>query len=279
MVILSCRKKSGLSQGMKRLPDKPLYRERLALKTLPACFEHVLILDLSLTFTCRTHGTFRPFLPALIRKNEPDAVKKITREAFAAQAAESYKDDSAPRLPPKLAEAISVVSKLQGVGSATAPLLCSIFDPENVPFFEDDLYEWLFPKSDKLKYNLKEYQALFHATRKMQKRLGVMAVEIEKVGFVIGRVALFDDHQKEELEKLLAQLPEPTGSKNTHSVSAQQLEADTPPLAKVAQEAKSEEKESKSYKPSKAWGKKRSSIASDADGETRSGRRSKRTRQ
>jgi hypothetical protein len=237
-------------------------------------------LDLSLTFTCRTHGTFRPFLPALIRKNEPDAVKEITRTAFTAQAAESYKDNSAPRLPPKLAEAISIVSKLQGVGPATAPLLCSIFDPENVPFFEDDLYEWLFPKSDKLKYNLKEYQALFHATRKLQKRLGVMAAEIERVGFVIGHVALFDDHQKEELEKLLAQVPEPTGSNDAHSVSAQQLKAGTPPLAKVAQEAKSkEEKESKFYKPSKAGGKKRSSVASDADGEAKSGRRSKRTRQ
>ena len=56
-----------------------------------------------------------------------------------------------------------------------------------MPFFQDELYAWLVGP-EKLKYTLKEYEVLWGVVEGLRRRLGgeVKAVEVEKVGFVVG---------------------------------------------------------------------------------------------
>ena len=95
-------------------------------------------------------------------------------------------------------------------------------DPVSVVFFQDELYGWLCSATatateeerggnSKLKYTLKEYRTLFERVEQLRARLGlglglvpagendpaeavITAVEVEKVGFVVG-------HWEEEVEE------------------------------------------------------------------------------
>ena len=100
-------------------------------------------------------------------------------------------------------ESITALSKLKGVGPATASLLLSSYDPVRIPFFSDEIYRYVFWEEAKLKgwdrkinYTIKEYRALFERVDALRKRLeeasgeGVSAVYIEKAAYVLGRNAL-----------------------------------------------------------------------------------------
>ncbi|KAI9875961.1 MAG: hypothetical protein M1830_007676 [Pleopsidium flavum] len=141
----------------------------------------------------RKHGTFRPRLTQLVASNSGEDIERTTREAFKTYA--SNPDD--------YAVSIKKLATLKGIGPATASLLLSVYDPENAPFFADELFRWICwdEKSGwgrKIKYDVKEYKELFEGVKAVRTRLtgdggggeGVGAADLEKGAFVLGREAL-----------------------------------------------------------------------------------------
>jgi hypothetical protein len=76
---------------------------------------------------------------------------------------------------------------LKGVGPATASLLLSVHDPENIIFFSDEAYRWLCTNGEKAnpKYNVKEYDDLHAKSKALIAKLKVSPTDVEKVAFVI----------------------------------------------------------------------------------------------
>lgn len=122
------------------------------------------------------HGKFRPTLMKFVSSNEEELVERTIQEAV-----EGYWIDlDAPK-------ALDVICKLKGIGPATASLLLSVYDPTGVIFFSDEAFYWLCCKGQKspIKYNAKEYKELGAAAQALVKRLGVAALDIEKVAYVL----------------------------------------------------------------------------------------------
>lgn len=83
--------------------------------------------------------------------------------------------------------AIEVLTKLKGIGPATASLLLAVHDPQNVIFFADEAFYWLcnHGRRGHIKYNAKEYKELHENSQKLAKRLGVKAIDVERVAYVL----------------------------------------------------------------------------------------------
>jgi hypothetical protein len=127
----------------------------------------------------RSHGKFRPSLKSLVQQNSGEFVEQTTSEAFSAE--------SWP-------ESLNILVKLKGIGPATAALLLSTYEPEELPFFSDELFRWAFWKDApgsrwdrKIKYSLKEYRDLVARVDELRDRLGKGALEAEKVAYVLGK--------------------------------------------------------------------------------------------
>lgn len=114
----------------------------------------------------------------LVSSNDPDFVKDTVQEA---QSSYNKKSD--------VAAALGILTKLKGIGPATASLLLAVLDPDQVIFFADEAFYWLCceGKKESIKYNAKEYKDLTERARSICKRLKVKAVEVEKVAFVVMR--------------------------------------------------------------------------------------------
>ncbi|KAH0543568.1 hypothetical protein FGG08_002129 [Glutinoglossum americanum] len=137
------------------------------------------------------HGKWRPRLANLVSSNSSLTIENTTRDAFALHS--TNVEDPQP--------ALNMLSRLSGIGPASASLLLSVYDPNNVPFFSDEAFRWVNWEEGKGKgwdrkigYNVKEYDALVEAVRKVRKRLEaesggkpIGAGEVERVGWVIGR--------------------------------------------------------------------------------------------
>ncbi|KAL8798696.1 MAG: hypothetical protein Q9200_007718 [Gallowayella weberi] len=151
-------------------------------------------------------GTYRPSLAKLVASNPVEDVQKTTSSAFSLMS-----DDPDP------SKAISTLSKLKGIGPATASLLLSCYDPETIPFFSDELFQWLHLQPDvknsntkkrkskgndddgnsnrKINYTAKEYASIFEKTTALRQRLSqeagktITAVDIEKAAYTIGKTA------------------------------------------------------------------------------------------
>lgn len=67
----------------------------------------------------------------LVKSNPADVVKSTTQEAFA-----SLTDSK------DVMKAVKIMTKLRGIGPATASLLLSVFQPDTVPFFSDEVFRW-----------------------------------------------------------------------------------------------------------------------------------------
>lgn len=85
--------------------------------------------------------------------------------------------------------ALDILTKLKGIGPATASLLLTVHDPNRVIFFSDEAFYWLCCKGKKgpIKYTVKEYQSLRSVAEVLSGRLEVSATDIEKVAFVLMR--------------------------------------------------------------------------------------------
>lgn len=124
------------------------------------------------------HGKFRPTLMKLVSSNDPSFVKETIQNAI-----KHYRDKS------DVAGTLDILTHLKGIGPATASLLLAAHDPDNVMFFADEAFYWLCCNGSKapIKYNLKEYKELNDRAQALAERLGVKAVEIERVAFVVMR--------------------------------------------------------------------------------------------
>ncbi|KAF3802941.1 hypothetical protein GCG54_00000308 [Colletotrichum gloeosporioides] len=122
------------------------------------------------------HGKFRPTLMKLVSSNDSSTAEKTVKEGV-----EAYQGVS------DLSASLNILTRLKGIGPATASLLLAVHYPEQVLFFSDEAYYWLCNKGQKasLKYNMKEYESLNAESRKLMKRLDVSAMDIEKVAYVL----------------------------------------------------------------------------------------------
>ena len=140
--------------------------------------------------TSSSHGKFRPTLKGLIQQNAVNVVQETT--------AAGYKVFTGAG--PSARESLNILTKLKGVGPATASLLLSVYDRATAPFFSDEMFRWCFFDDAKgkgwdreMKYNLKEYIELFAKVQELRDRFGrefereVSAVEVEKVAYVLGK--------------------------------------------------------------------------------------------
>jgi hypothetical protein len=140
----------------------------------------------------------------MVRKNEASVIEKQTSLAFAELNSTSTATAKSPQ-PPSLATintALDTVCKLNGIGPATGTLILTIFDPDHIPFFQDEMFLWFFPdtKGEKLKYSLKEYRQLFEAVTPVLRRLGCTAVELEKVAYVLGYMDVLGGKERDGLK-------------------------------------------------------------------------------
>lgn len=91
-------------------------------------------------------------------------------------------------------DGLTILSKLKGIGPATAALLLSTSDPKTLPFFSDELFRWAFWENKtvgrwdrKIKYSPKEYRELKRRVDELRNRTGKDAIEAEKVAYVLGK--------------------------------------------------------------------------------------------
>jgi hypothetical protein len=128
----------------------------------------------------------------LVASNSGQEVRKTTKNAFTI-----YTEDSA-----NYATAITTLSKLKGIGPATASLILSSYDPVNIPFFSDELFRYLHWSEAKakgwdrkIKYSMKEYKDLYDQTQILRQRLekdggkAVKAIDLEKMAYALGKEA------------------------------------------------------------------------------------------
>ena len=125
------------------------------------------------------HGKFRPTLMSLVSSNDAKTTQKTIQTALA-----SYGGDGSAT------KAAAALTALRGIGPATASLLVAVHDGERAPFFSDEVFSWLCcdgQAAPSIKYNAKEYGALCAQVAEVRERLGVAAVDIERVAFVLLR--------------------------------------------------------------------------------------------
>lgn len=144
------------------------------------------------------HGKFRPTLMKLVSSNEPGFVKDTIQRAITL-----YRKKS------DLPGALNILTQLKGIGPATASLLLAVHDPEHVVFFADEAFYWLCCNGSKapIKYNQHEYIELNRQAQVLTKRLGVKAVDVERVAFVLMR------QPKNENAVSTSAIKPPTGSR------------------------------------------------------------------
>lgn len=114
----------------------------------------------------------------LVSSNDEVAVRDVIQ-----QAVKQYWADR------DVSRALNVITKLKGIGPATASLLLSVHDPGHVIFFSDEAFYWLCcgGKKAPIKYNMKEYTELSAAAESVTRRLQVKATDVEKAAYVLMR--------------------------------------------------------------------------------------------
>jgi len=112
----------------------------------------------------------------LVTSNPVEAVKSTMDEAL-----EAYQDKG------DVQQTLKILTRLKGIGPATASLLLSVIDPGKVIFFSDEAFYWLCcgGKPSPIKYDKKEYEQLQSQAQKLVGRLGVSPVDVEKVAYVL----------------------------------------------------------------------------------------------
>ncbi|EGR47527.1 uncharacterized protein TRIREDRAFT_64358 [Trichoderma reesei QM6a] len=178
-VVEAISRSKGAKDGQKTLAELDQYRYVDAVETfgLKKQKREMDLDDVKMLVEWKLrHGKFRPTLMSLVSSNPPSSSQQTIQ--FAIKFYASSKDAGS---------AIRMLSELKGVGPATASLLLSVHDADNVIFFSDEAYYWLCcgGKKESIKYTPKEYLALRAEADALMKRLGVSAVEVEKVAYVL----------------------------------------------------------------------------------------------
>lgn len=169
----------GAKPGQKTLKELDQYRyvEAPALFSLASSRRAMQLGDVQILVEWKLkHGKFRPTLMKLVTSNDQAFVRNMAETALDIYSKSS--DTSA---------AVDALTKLKGIGPATASLLLAVHDPQNIIFFADEAFYWLCShgKRDHIKYNAKEYKELHENSQKLARRLGVKAIDIERVAYVL----------------------------------------------------------------------------------------------
>lgn len=146
-------------QGSARLPALDAwYRDELPDAIAARDPRHVTLDELArLTEWKMSRGVWRPRNLALVRGNAPEAVIEASADAL--------------ELVPDPARPIARLSKLAGVGPATASAVLAAAAPETYPFF-DDLVAAQTPVSGPVAFTPAYYARYGEAIRKRAERLG-----------------------------------------------------------------------------------------------------------
>ncbi|KAF5012077.1 hypothetical protein FDECE_1851 [Fusarium decemcellulare] len=122
------------------------------------------------------HGKFRPTLMKLVSSNDAGEAEDVVKRAL-----DIYKKGG------DIEATLGVLTKLKGIGPATASLLLAIHDATRVIFFADEAFWWICcqGKQSPIKYNAKEYRTLCSNVDDLRDRLGVSASDVEKVAYVL----------------------------------------------------------------------------------------------
>lgn len=126
----------------------------------------------------------------LVAWNSEDTIRKTTARAFEVLSEAPDKDVEA--LSNKIMDALGVLTELKGIGPASASALLSVRHPDHVPFFSDEAYRWLTCTTGNawtvgIKYNVKEFRMMLSTSLELCQRLSVNAVDVERVGWVLGQ--------------------------------------------------------------------------------------------
>ncbi|KAL6919708.1 hypothetical protein ACHAPO_008703 [Fusarium lateritium] len=178
-VIQRISDEKGVKNGQKSLKDLDEYRYSEALDNFDVGkrIRPMTIDDIKTLVEWKLrHGKFRPTLMKLVSSNNPDDAQEVIKQAL-----EIY-DEKADTV-----TTLDVLTKLRGIGPATASLLLAVHDASRVIFFADEAFWWLCcsGKHNPIKYNAKEYRMLCSEVDDLRNRLGVKASEIEKVAYVL----------------------------------------------------------------------------------------------
>ena len=163
----------------------------------------------------------------MIRKNDGKAVLEAT-EATAKSLASMPSNPTMSQALDVTLSAMNTISKLSGVGPATASLVLAVYSPR-IPFFQDELWAWLFPEKagGKLKYDRKEYEMLFCKCWEVRERAGkgVDMVALEKASFVLQHIDLVPENHLGPLTRE-GKTEKDTGLKNASKQLDEKIQPD-----------------------------------------------------
>ncbi|KAF3902372.1 hypothetical protein ABW20_dc0100040 [Dactylellina cionopaga] len=102
----------------------------------------------------------------------------------------------------RVSSMIKVLTKLRGIGPATATAILSYLYPVTIPMFSDEAFRWLMMDEStasggwnrKIAYDAKEYAEFFKRARQLCRKMvsegeEVTASSVEKVGWILGQEA------------------------------------------------------------------------------------------
>ncbi|EPS36900.1 hypothetical protein H072_9526 [Dactylellina haptotyla CBS 200.50] len=162
-------------------------------------------------------GKFRPTIMPLVLSNTTKELESIVNKALSMPSPEQVTssgthddddddddDDNDDNALANISAMIKILTKLKGIGPATATAILSAVFPDTIPMFSDEAFRWLMmdEKSSSssagwnrsIKYDAKEYADFFKKVRQLCKKLilenkdiVVDAGSVEKVGWVLGQ--------------------------------------------------------------------------------------------
>ncbi|KAM0743244.1 hypothetical protein ACQRIT_003421 [Beauveria bassiana] len=224
------------------------------------------------------HGKFRPMLMGLASSNNAAvarrtiaAVIKTYRSSSADASSSSSSSSSSSPSAAAVAAALTSLSKLRGIGPATASLLLSVHDPTRVIFFSDEAFYWLCGdgKVTKLKYSNREYEMLRQNMESLVQRLRVSATDVEKVAYVLFKRNGPEGAESDEKAEAEPNTPKPAKDKKSKKT------AETETMAKTA---KATEKKVKNISSVKKASTKRKHTKGNEDEQAAGTRQSKRVK-
>ncbi|KAM3544809.1 hypothetical protein ARSEF1564_002273 [Beauveria bassiana] len=227
------------------------------------------------------HGKFRPMLMGLASSNNATAARRTiagiiknyrssSSSSSSADASSSSSSSSSPSAA-AVAAALTSLSKLRGIGPATASLLLSVHDPTRVIFFSDEAFYWLCGdgKVTKLKYSNREYEMLRQNMESLVQRLRVSATDVEKVAYVLFKRNGPEGAESDEKAEAEPKTPKPAKDKKSKKT------AETETMAKTA---KATEKKVKNISSVKKASTKRKHTKGNEDEQAAGTRQSKRVK-
>ncbi|KAM3456953.1 hypothetical protein MY3296_001323 [Beauveria thailandica] len=231
------------------------------------------------------HGKFRPMLmglassnnAALTRRTIATVIKTYRSSSSSSSAnASSSSSSSSSSLPSAaaVAAALTGLSKLRGIGPATASLLLSVHDPARVIFFSDEAFYWLCGdgKVTKLKYSNIEYEMLRRNMESLVQRLRVSATEVEKVAYVLLKRDGPESGESDEKAEAAPKTAKAAKDKKSKKTS------ETETTAKTAKTAKATENKAKTISSVKKAPAKRKRTKVNEDKQAAGTGRSKRVK-